>query len=54
MKHLFMPEDDIESDTKEEKPAYWSEVSVLQWLESQGYGFLGVLFKRHNINGARL
>lgn len=54
IKDLFMPEDDIESETKEEKPAYWSEVRVLQWLESEGYGFLRVLFKRRKINGARL
>jgi len=54
IKDLFMAEDDIESDTKEEKPAYWSEVRVLQWLESEGYGFLGVLFKRRNVNGSRL
>jgi len=55
LKQIFMPEDDFKSDIKKkEMPEHWSEVKVLQWLESEGYGFLGVLFKKRGINGARL
>jgi len=39
---------------EEAQPHHWSELKVLQWLESQGYGFLAVLFKRSKIDGARL